>query len=365
MKVLRYFFCVLMALVAAVFTACGTPGVPLPPSLELPKQVADLRAVRKGDKVYLVWTVPTETTDLQPVRHEGVTKICRSMDSAMSRCEAVVGQVPPATTPVMTQAKDKSGNASPKARAAYTDTLAPEQLQNPAAQATYAVMVFNTDGHSAGLSNQVRVPAAPVLPPPPDFSAQLSADGVALSWNAVAEQPVPGMKHVIRVYRRLEGATTDTIAGEVPVGSSSYVDQGFEWQKSYDYRATVVTFVTATGGAEVQVEGDDTPVVRVVATDVFPPGVPSGLQAVASGVGQPPFVDLIWAPDSEADLAGYNVYRHEEGQPPARVNSELVKTPAFRDTAVTQGKKYFYAVSAVDARANESQRSEEASEAVP
>jgi hypothetical protein len=364
MKVLRYLSCALMALVAAVFTACGTPGIPLPPSLELPKQVADLRAVRKGGKVYLAWTVPTETTDLQPVRHLGVTKICRSLDSLMSKCDNVVGQVPPSSTPAPTPAKDKSANASQKARASSTDMLAPEQ-QNPAAQAIYAVAVFNSDGHSAGLSNQVKVLAAPVLPPPPDFNAQVTAGGVALSWGTVAEQPAEGMRHVVRVYRRLQGASTDTIAGEVPAGTSSYVDQGFEWQKTYDYRVTVVTFVTATGGTEAQIEGDDTPVVRVVATDVFPPAVPSGVQAVASGVGQAPFVDLIWAPDAEADLAGYNVYRHEEGQAPIRVNSELVKTPAYRDSAVTQGKKYFYAVSAVDLRGNESQHSEEASEAVP
>jgi hypothetical protein len=365
MKLLRYFFYSLVTLVAAVFTACGTPGIPMPPSLELPKPVADLRAVRKGDKVYLAWTVPTETTDLQPVRHLGVTRICRSMDSAMTKCENVVGQVPALSTPAPTQGNEKSANAPLKPRAAYIDTLGPEQLQNPAAQATYAVTVFNADGHSAGLSNQVKVPVAPVLPPPSDFNAHLTADGVALSWGASAEQPIEGMKHVFRVYRRLEGAPTDSIAGEVPAGTSSYVDQGFEWQKTYDYRVTVVTVVTATGGTEVQVEGDDTPVVRVVATDVFPPAVPSGLQAVASGVGQSPFVDLIWAPDAEADLVGYNVYRHEEGQAPARMNSEPVKAPAYRDSAVSPGKKYFYAVSAVDLHGNESQRSEEASEAVP
>ena len=365
MKSLRYLFYAVMTLVATVFTACGTPGIPLPPSLELPKQVADLRAVRKGDRVYLAWTVPTQTTDLQTVRHLGVTKICRSLDSAMTKCNNVVGQVPLSPAPAPSQAKNKSANASQKARASYTDTLAPGQQQDPAAQATYAVMVFNADGHSAGLSNQVKVPAAPVLPPPPDFNAHLTADGVALNWGTVAEQPAEGMRHVFRVYRRLETAKTDTIAGEVPAGTSSYVDQGFEWQKTYDYRVAVVTFVAATGGAEFQVEGDDTPVVRVVATDVFPPAVPSGLQAVASGVGQAPFVDLIWAPDAEADLGGYNVYRHEEGQAPARINSELVKTPAYRDSAVTQGKKYFYAVSAVDLRGNESQRSEQASEAVP
>jgi fibronectin type 3 domain-containing protein len=42
-----------------------------------------------------------------------------------------------------------------------------------------------------------------------------------------------------------------------------------------------------------------------------------------------------------------------------------VKTPAFRDTKVEGGKTYFYSVSAVDARGNESGRSEEASETVP
>lgn len=48
-----------------------------------------------------------------------------------------------------------------------------------------------------------------------------------------------------------------------------------------------------------------------------------------------------------------------------RVNSELAKSPAYRDMAVESGKTYTYSVSAVDARGNESGRSEETSEAVP
>jgi fibronectin type 3 domain-containing protein len=93
--------------------------------------------------------------------------------------------------------------------------------------------------------------------------------------------------------------------------------------------------------------------------------VPSGLQAVFSGVGQSPFVDLVWSPNTEADLAGYNIFRHEAGEQPARLNSEPVKAPAFRDPNVQPGKKYFYSVSAVDERNNQSPRSEEASEQVP
>lgn len=68
---------------------------------------------------------------------------------------------------------------------------------------------------------------------------------------------------------------------------------------------------------------------------------------------------------TDVDLDGYNIYRHEEGARPVKVNAEPVKTPAYRDAAVVSGKNYFYSVSAVDVRGNESARSEETSETVP
>ena len=48
-----------------------------------------------------------------------------------------------------------------------------------------------------------------------------------------------------------------------------------------------------------------------------------------------------------------------------KLNSELVKSPSYRDSAAGSGKTYTYSVSAVDVRGNESQRSEETSESVP
>jgi len=158
------------------------------------------------------------------------------------------------------------------------------------------------------------------------------------------------------------------VVGEVSVDASSatqLVDHTFEWEKTYSYRVSVVTLIPEEDRTETQFEGDDTPAVRVFAHDVFPPAVPSGLQAVFSGVGQQPFIDLIWAPDTDADLAGYNVFRHEAGAEPVKINSELVKTSAFRDMNVASGTTYVYSVSAVDVRGNESARSQEASEAIP
>jgi len=113
-----------------------------------------------------------------------------------------------------------------------------------------------------------------------------------------------------------------------------------------------------SAGGEAQVEGDDSLTVRIVAHDTFPPAVPAGLQAVYSARAET-FVDLIWAPVTDAisrDTTSIATSRRR----PVKLNSDLVKSPSFRDNAVASGKTYFYSVSAVDVRANESARSEEA-----
>jgi hypothetical protein len=184
-----------------------------------------------------------------------------------------------------------------------------------------------------------------------------------LNWTPIPETPVQGISHFYRAYRREEGSTNETQIGSAQLATSSLNDPNFDWEKTYNYRMTVVTTISSQGQT-LQIEGDDTAIVRVATHDVFPPAVPSGLQAVASGAGQASSVDLIWSPDTESDLAGYNIYRHEEGTTSVKVNQQLVTTPAYRDSNLTSGKTYSYSVSAVDLRGNESEKSEETSEAV-
>src|SRR5712692_7391259 len=131
-------------LLTSLLTSCGVSGAPMPPSLELPKPVTDLRAVRKGDRVYLAWTVPTQTTDRQTVRHLGPTQVCRSLEIAISDCGAPAGEVPASQLPRPSAPLAKPGSAAGKVQAGYTDTL-PQQLQpeNLGAQITYAVSVLN------------------------------------------------------------------------------------------------------------------------------------------------------------------------------------------------------------------------------
>jgi len=344
----------LCILATALLAGCGSPGVPVPPSLELAKPVSDLHAARKGDQVFLAWTIPTRTTDGHNIRHSGATQICRSIGTAMQTCG----------TPVAEVGFQKSTNEAGKQIATYTDQLSPNlEFESPTSYFSYAVTVLNSYGRSAGLSNQVQVSAAPTLPAPSDFQAELTADGVRLNWKPISTPSIPGVRFAVRIYRHETVSNTDSIAGEVPVtadATMTFLDRNFGWEKTYDYRVCVVTFAGHENTPPAQVEGDDTPPITVVAHDVFPPARPSGLQAVFSGPGQKPFIDLVWTPNTESDLAGYNVYRHEQGNP-VKLNSDLVKAPAFRDDGVLPGHTYSYSISAVDLRGNESPQSEEAS----
>ena len=378
--------CAVLALIGQ-WAGCASVGAPVPPSLALPKPPNDLHAVRKGSKVYLFWTVPTRTTDHGTVRRPGPTQICRSLATVMTACDAPVGNVAPFEG---TAAPETQTTAGPKPQAQFADTLPPDlQQQNPTHMATYAVEALNRHARSAGLSNQVQVALAPSLPPPANFQAQVVSDGVLLTWECGQPPTVPSNLHFAdRIYRKSVDTGVDARLEDVDCPAYRYADHTIEWQKTYEYRITAVTFVNLepqvypcpvreriepdaalvsrpTCPKFAIVEGDDSAPIKVFTNDVFPPGVPTGLQAVFSGAGQTPFVDLLWAPDTDADLAGYNVYRHEEGSQPTKINDTLVKTPAYRDANVVSGKTYWYSVSAVDLRGNESAHSDEATEAVP
>lgn len=375
---------------AGLLAGCASVGAPVPPSLKLPKPPTDLRAVRKGSKVYLFWTGPTQTTDRQSVTRPGPTRICRSLAAIMSECDTPVGNVPPAVGIAGEPASPAKTGQNRKPQAEFADTLPPDlQQQNPTRVATYAVEALNRDARSAGLSNQVQVPLVPTLPPPANFQAQVISDGVVLTWECEQFPATsPNLHYTYRIYRRSADTGADAKLADVDCPVSRYEDHTIEWQKAYEYRMAVVSFVDLEpkihpcpvrnethGDSEAIVmptcidaaivEGEDSAPQRVLTNDIYPPGVPTGLQAVFSGPGQAPFVDLLWAPDTDADLAGYDIYRREAGTQPTKMNDGLVKAAAYRDANVTPGKTYWYSVSAVDLRGNESARSEETSETVP
>jgi len=153
------------------------------------------------------------------------------------------------------------------------------------------------------------------------------------------------------------------LIGEAPaIGQVELTDRNFEWEKTYAYIVTPITWVeTQPNGKRLySVPGDSAPPVEVVTHDIFPPAVPTGLQAVYTS-GEQKTIDLTWAPNTDADLAGYNVYRRVSDGTFAKLNTDLVKTPTYRDPVAAPGE-YTYVVTAVDLRGNESAKSATASE---
>jgi fibronectin type 3 domain-containing protein len=62
--------------------------------------------------------------------------------------------------------------------------------------------------------------------------------------------------------------------------------------------------------------------------------------------------ELSWERSTEADLKHYRVFR--DGQ----LLADAVEVPAYTDRTAESGKKYSYAVSAVDTYGNESPKSQ-------
>lgn len=348
------------SLLLAFASGCGTPGPPQPPSLNLAKPVSDLKGTRNGDQIALSWTIPTETTDGANFTHRGQTKICRAINrphiEENGACDVV------ATLP--TPPKEKTANAV---------VPVPQEASASQDYATFAVEVDNDRGRHAGVSNQVQVPTAAVSKMNGIPTIQLTPDAVLVTVNITRQDE--GLTQTLELRRSEKGAPQESTVArrviELASGEAANVelrDENFVWEKTYAYRTVIVGSATLPNGSTVVFDGGATTPIELLVHDVFPPAVPTQVQAVFSGdlAGQQRSIDLTWNPVMDRDLAGYFVYRRLQNESAVtKLNQQAVTAPAYSDNKVQPGNTYFYSVSAVDERGNESKRSEEASESVP
>ncbi len=89
--------------------------------------------------------------------------------------------------------------------------------------------------------------------------------------------------------------------------------------------------------------------------DETPPAIPTGLTTIAQNYKQ---IDLDWNDNSESDLSHYNVWRSTNpGDPYSQIAT--VTESFYSDTDLSTLTIYYYVVSSVDWRGNESTRSDE------
>ncbi len=93
--------------------------------------------------------------------------------------------------------------------------------------------------------------------------------------------------------------------------------------------------------------------------DTTAPNAPNNLSGSAPSIGT---IALDWFNNTEADLAGYNVYRSTtSGANFSRLNSSLVASSSYTDTNITNNTTYYYRTTAVDNSGNESANSSQVS----
>ena len=201
---------------------------------------------------------------------------------------------------------------------------------------TYHYVVSAVDDSGNESANSTEVSATPTDSVPPAAPTSLvvtTGDGqVSLDWGDNAEGDLDGYN--------VKRATSS---------GGAYTDTAVTNDTTYFY---VVSAVDASANESANsAEASATP------TDLTPPTAPTSL-VVTTGDGQ---VSLDWDDNAESDLASYNVKRATSSGGPYTTIATSVSVSAYTDTAVTNDTTYFYVVSAVDASANESANSAEAS----
>lgn len=349
----------LAASLLVLLPGCGTPGAPQPPSLNLPDQVGDLSATRAGNQVTLTWTMPKRNTDRTMIKGDVPVRICRR-ESDAAACDAA--------------APDQM--TAPGASGTYTERLPSELGDGAARPISYFVELRNAKGRSAGLSNAATVLAGAAPAPLEGLKAEVRKQGVELSWTPNGENTAVRLERKLltpapKVERGplapLPEAEMQNLLVEAGADQGHAIDKTTRFDERYEYRAQRVARVEVDGKT-LELDGAFSAAVQVDVKDVFPPSVPSELVAVvtAGENGAAPAIDLSWQPVTDADVAGYIVYRREGNADWQRVSSDApIVAPAFHDAQVQPEHTYQYAVSAVDKGGHESAKSAEAQETVP
>ena len=253
-----------LALAAVLcLAACGTPGAPRPPSLELPRPVSDLAATRQGDQVTLTWTVPRETTDKQNIRHPGPVRVCRGVNTtAMVECPQVA-ELPPAPA--------AAKGAKPEQRT-YIDTPA----DGVAAAESHRVCDLR-----AGVAERARTQRRIVQPGGgaagadaagaraahrPRYSRCDRDLGRRPSDRAPHLRSSPSLLISTAAPKARRAKSTWAAPRAKPMSGTNYSatfrDPSFEWEKTYHYRVAPVTNVAESGEAGPRSRG------RVLARDL-------------------------------------------------------------------------------------------------
>jgi len=341
-----------MAAGMVLLLACGVQGPPQPPRVEVPERVTDLSVFQVGRTLEIRFTLPRQAVDGERLTRPLEIEILRAQLSA----GAPLPKSPPLALWSHLQPYQWKGYAN-QGVVIYPARLSEGEFKDwQAANMLLAVRTLTRGFRHRAVESEVssleRVRLLDVSGPVENLQSRTTEKAIELSWQGPA-QTLEGLEVKSLAGYRVYKSPTGKAGSFLLLGESkepAYLDTDFEFGRAYFYQVRVLF---KEGGAIAESEASQP--CEVIPRDIFPPTRPTGLTALYTAGA----VELVWTANSEKDLAGYYVYRHEKGERPERLNKESLRTPILRDASVQPGHLYFYQVTAVDLSNNESQPSEE------
>jgi hypothetical protein len=217
----------------------------------------------------------------------------------------------------------------------------------------YVVRGLSRSGRPGAPSGRIAVPlSAPVAPPSAVVALMPTENALSVEWTPPVAEP-GSSPLAYNVYRR----ETPT----APLNQAPMADVKFETPPGELGKEQCFVLRTIQTIQNVTIESEPSAPACLTPVDRFPPAAPTGLRAVAEDGA----ISIVWDPNAEADLGGYLILR---GEAPGDTLQPLTPKPIveanFRDTAVTPGVRYVYAIVAVDRATPANSSAQSASEAV-
>ncbi len=375
MKV-RYTSIAIMLVILTLFlNYCGKKG---PLKLEkriAPKQVENIAVTQIGETIRLKWEFPKRLTDnkteLDPTlinridifysdKHIGGGKFLKK--SSLLRKLKMPDIAPyEELTPFMKKQRER---------------LTSSQLKKNKKHAYYVEIPFtgkNLRGAShffaiRYLYQKVKSPICDVqmlisqVAPTPvtDLKANQEKKLLKVTWSK-PRQDISGAPLLniggYKVFRRVK--PTNPEAGIAPdenfllmgkVLNNYYIDNDTGIDGEFEYYVSVLI--------NNRISSVPSPVLAVSITDQYPPEKPYNLITFKGR----DHMFLSWKPVPDKDLSHYRVYRRTSGQQEFQLLEDNVTTIQYKDNAVQRDNLYFYAITAVDEKGNESDYSNIAKE---
>lgn len=355
-------------------SGCASPDEPTARRVIIPQTVQDVQGRQQGAAVVLSFTLPSQSTRKEPLAAPPAVEIYRGEiagGAGAKPIEKIRMRL------VYTLPAEMVDSYRANGRIVYRDEIEAGELARAAGAAAewiYLVRTRAARNRVSEESNRVVVRIRPAPETVRNVSARASGQSVTVAWpreanasyrvyraeiapESAAAASVDASKAVLRMPlvqvaqmgASENGATTSSAQGALQVQPTpvlQYQDENVELGHAYLY---IVRRVTQFG--DDAVESADSKAVAITVVETVAPAAPQNVEAIVvpAVATEPAYVSLSWAISSEADVAGYVVYRIEqEGIRGVRLSEALVGSPTYRDTSVAPGRRYFYSVTAVD-----------------